>query len=219
MMMRRMDRPLISDMIQPHEDFSWRGFTTGAVLLAVLLITQSVISFPSIWSVHPFAFTLYILFSCLIVGITSGGVLVYLFPPAQDVIGIAGLGSDNASQHVALTLTVLALMQPMVSGFILFYDYFANDPFIPIWILIAFLIPSAGLTLAMYERTNSIASELRDYFKDHERLDLVSLTWLHGLGPRTAAYRMGMLESAVSKIKGLGLKGYEIVKDSSFEIK
>ncbi len=191
----------------------------GASLLCVLLVMQSLISFPSIWSVHPFAFTLYILFSSMIVGITSGGVLVYLFPPAQDVIGIAGLGSDHASQHVALILTVLALMQPMISGFILFYDYFANDPFIPIWILIAFLIPSAGLTLAMYERTNAIASDLKEYFMNHERLDLVSLTWLHGLGPRTAAYRMGMLENAVSKIKGLRLEGYEIVKDASFQFK
>ncbi len=208
-----MEPTSVSEMVGPHEDFSWRSFAVGSIAMAALLITQSLVSFRGIWTVHPFAYALYILFSSLIVGVTCGGVLVYLFPPSQDVIGIAGLGSDNASQHIALILTLMALLQPMITGFILFYDYFANDALIPIWILIAFLVPSIGLSLAIHERTNAIASDLRAYFKDHDSIDLVELTWLQGLGPRTAAYRMGMLETAVKRVRGIRLEGHKIVRD------
>lgn len=200
-------------IIHEHEFFSWKGFSVGFISMAVMLIIQSIASFPNIWGVHAFAYPLYSLFSGLVVGIASGGVLVFLYPPEQDIIGIAGLGSDDASQHVALVLVLLALLQPMLSGFIFFYDFFANDPLIPIWVLLAFLSPSAGLTTALFDRTNAIAKDLENYFQENDRLDMAGLEWLYGLGPRTAAYRMGMLENAAKKVSGLRIMGHEIIRE------
>jgi hypothetical protein len=200
-------------MTRRYEFFSWPGFIVGAVSISAILLAQSLISFPQVWMEHAFAYPFYLLSSAFAVGIASGGVLIYLFPPEQDIIGVAGLGSDDASQHLALGLVLLALLQPMLSGFVLFFDYFGNDQLIPIWILLAFVAPSAGLTAAMFERTNSIADDLRVYFSQNDRLDMARLDWLHGLGPRTAAYRMGMLENAAKKVSGIRVHGHEIVKE------
>lgn len=194
-----------------YEFFSWRGFVAGAVLIACTFGVQSLIGFPDIWSTRPLDFALLIIVSSIIVGIASGGVLVYLIPPDQDVIGVAGLGSDDVSQHISLMLVILALIQPMLSGFIVFPEYFASDQLSVIWVLIAFAAPSAGFALAMFDRQRAIAEDLRIYFKQHDKLDMVSLDTLHGQGARTAVYRMGMLESAASKVIGLKVVGHEIV--------
>ena len=102
----------------------------------------------------------------------------------------------------------------MVSGFIFFFDYFENDPLIALWVLVAFAAPAFGLAVAMLDRANAIAADLKIYFMNNERLDMVTLDWLHGLGPRTAVYRMGMLESAASKVEGLKVDGHEIIREN-----
>ena len=150
--------------------------------------------------------------SALVVAIASGSVLVFLFPPDQDVIGVAGLGSDDITQHIALFLVMLSLIQPILTGFIFFYSYFGADPFIFIWVIVGFAAPSAGFSVSMFDRTSAIAGDLKDYFSENDTLDLSSLEWLYGLGPRTAVYRMGMLESAASKVSGLRVRGSLIVK-------
>jgi hypothetical protein len=78
-------------MARKYEFFSWQGFIVGASLIAATLVLQSLLSFPFVWQTRAFGYVLLVLSSALIVGITSGGVLVYLYPPDQDVIGIAGL--------------------------------------------------------------------------------------------------------------------------------
>ncbi|TFG10837.1 hypothetical protein EU538_00605 [Candidatus Thorarchaeota archaeon] len=198
-----------------YEFFSLKGFVVGAVIIAALLILQSLISFPTIWLNEPLRFGAFILISAFIVGFASGAVLVYLIPPNQDVIGLAGLGSDDLPQSISLSLVILALIQPMFSGFIFFYSYFGSDPLIPIWILAAFAAPSAGFAAAMFERQKRIADDLRTYFQENSRLNMVSLDWLHGLGPRTATYRMGMLESAASRVENIRVVGHEIVREGS----
>ena len=155
-----------------------------------------------------------ILSSVLVVGVTSGGVLVYLYPPDQDVIGIAGMGSDDSTQHISLILVILSLAGPIFFGFAFFYAEFASDAFIFIWVIAGFAAPSLGLTAAMLERSKDIAADLRVYFSIHQKLDMASLDWLHGLGPRTATYRMGMLESAAKRVDGLKISGHEIVKEN-----
>jgi len=197
-----------------YEFFSWKGFLVGSVSIAVAMILQSVISFPLIWEMRSLGFTILIIVSSLIVGFASGSVLIFLFPPDQDVIGMAGLGSDDLTQHIALFWVVLALLQPMLSGFVFFFEYFGTDPFAMIWVLVGFAAPSAGFAIAMYDRTNAIATDLKLYFSHNQSLDIVSLDWLHGLGPRTAAYRMGMLESAAEKAGGLRVRGHHIVRIS-----
>ncbi len=201
------------DLKMDYEFFSKKGFVSGGLLISVILVIQSIIGFPAVWQENPSGYVTFIIISAVIVGIASGSVLVYLIPPDQDVIGVAGLGSDSVSQHIALFLVILALIQPEFSGFILFYDYFIVDPFAPLWVLLAFAAPSAGFAAAMFDRINSIVKDLREYFKDHDRLDLVSLDWLHQYGARTAIYRMGMLESAAEKIPGLSVRGHMIVKE------
>ena len=153
--------------------------------------------------------------SALVVGVTSGGVLVFLYPPDQDVIGIAGLGSDDSTQHLSLIMIILSLAGPIFFGFSFFYTEFSNDMFIFIWVLAGFAAPSLGLTIAMIERSRAIAADLREYFAEHQKLDMASLDWLHGLGPRTATYRMGMLESGAKRVVGLKISGHEILKENS----
>ncbi|TFG27631.1 hypothetical protein EU528_12485, partial [Candidatus Thorarchaeota archaeon] len=179
-------------MERKYEFFSIQGFLVGALLIACSLILQSLISFPEIWTMRPFGYFLLVLSSALVVGITSGGVLVYLYPPDQDVIGIAGLGSDDSTQHLSLIFVILSLAGPIFFGFSFFYDEFSNDAFIFIWVIASFAAPSLGLTTAMLERSRDIAKDLEVYFSVHQKLDMASLDWLHGLGPRTATYRMGM---------------------------
>ena len=202
-------------MARKYEFFSWQGFGVGGLLLLISFIVQSFVSFPQIWQERVLDYVLFISCSSLIVGIASGGVLVYLYPPDQDVIGIAGLGSDDATQHLSLVLVLIALLQPILSGFIFFYNYFGNDPFIFIWVLLSFASPSLGLTAAMFERSREIANDLNLYFETHSKLDMSSLDWLHAIGPRTATYRMGMLESAAHRIDGLKIIGHEIVRENS----
>ncbi len=201
-------------MARKYEFFSWQGFTVGVVVMALSLIVQSIISFNVVWTEHSLGYALFIAFSSLVVGITSGGVLVYLFPPDQDVIGIAGLGSDDNTQHLSLVLVILALVQPIFTGFVFFFEYFGTDQLIFIWVLLGFAAPSLGLTTAMFERSRAIGADLKVYFAVHEKLDMASLEWLHAIGPRTATYRMGMLESAARRVDGLKITGHEIVRES-----
>ena len=206
---------ILSDeiMARKYEFFSWQGFTVGAIVMALSLVIQSFISFESVWTEHTISYALYIAFSSLVVGITSGGVLVYLFPPDQDVIGIAGLGSDDFTQNLSLVLVILALVQPIFTGFVFFYQYFGTDQLIFIWVLLGFAAPSLGLTTAMFERSRAIGEDLKVYFSVHEKLDMANLEWLHAIGPRTATYRMGMLESAARRVKGLKITGHEIIRE------
>jgi hypothetical protein len=201
-------------IVMKYEFFSWKGSIVGVAIIVPTLIIQSLLGFLQIWTDHPIAFPIFIAFSAITVGVTSGSVLVYLYPPDQDVIGIAGLGNDDVSQHMSLFLVVFALIQPTVSGFIFFYNYFENDPLIALWVLVSFAAPAFGLAVAMLDRANAIADDLKIYFKNNERLDMVTLDWLHGLGPRTAVYRMGMLENAASKVEGLKVDGHEIIRES-----
>ncbi|MHA2080828.1 MAG: hypothetical protein ACW99H_06765 [Candidatus Thorarchaeota archaeon] len=202
-------------MARKYEFFSWQGFTVGAVVMAFSLIIQSFISFDAVWTNRSLGYALYIAFSSIVVGVTSGGVLVYLFPPDQDVIGIAGLGSDDMTQHLSLILVILALVQPIFTGFVFFYEYFGTDQLIFIWVLLGFAAPSLGLTVAMFERSRAIGEDLKVYFAVHEKLDMASLDWLHAIGPRTATHRMGMLESAARRVEGLRITGHEIVRESN----
>jgi len=202
-------------MERKYEFFSWQGFIVGAAIMTLSLVIQSFISFESVWSQHASNYALFIAFSSLVVGITSGGVLVYLFPPDQDVIGIAGLGSDDVTQHLSLVLVILALVQPVFTGFVFFYEYFGTDQLIFIWVLLGFAAPSLGLTVAMFDRSRAIGEDLKVYFAVNEKLDMASLEWLHAIGPRTATYRMGMLESAARRVQGLRITGHEIVRESS----
>jgi len=182
--------------------------------MALSLIIQSFISFNAIWVERALSYALYIAFSSFVVGITSGGVLIYLYPPDQDVIGIAGLGSDDGTQHLSLILVILSLVQPIFTGFVFFYEYFGADQLIFIWVLLGFAAPSLGLTAAMFERSRAIGADLKVYFAVHEKLDMASLDWLHAIGPRTATYRMGMLESAARRVEGLKITGHEIIRES-----
>ena len=202
-------------MARKYEFFSWQGFTIGAIIMTMSLVIQSFISFNSVWAQHAASYALFIVFSSLVVGVTSGGVLVYLFPPDQDVIGIAGLGSDDITQHLSLILVILALVQPVFTGFVFFYEYFGTDQLIFIWVLLGFAAPSLGLTVAMFDRSRAIGEDLKVYFAVNEKLDMASLEWLHAIGPRTATYRMGMLESAARRVQGLRITGHEIVRESS----
>ena len=199
-------------MARKYEFFSWQGFIVGAIVIALSLIIQSFISFSEVWTLHALTYSVYVVFSSLVVGIASGGVLVYLFPPDQDVIGIAGLGSDDVTQHLSLVLVILALVQPIFTGFVFFYEYFAVDQFIFIWVLLGFAAPSLGLTTAMFDRSRAIGDDLKVYFAANEKLDMANLEWLHAIGPRTATYRMGMLESAARRVEGLKILGHEIIR-------
>ncbi len=199
-------------MARKYEFFSWQGFSVGAIVMILSLILQSTISFPAIWNQDALSYILLIAFSSLVVGITSGGVLVYLYPPDQDVIGIAGLGSDDFTQHLSLVMVILSLVWPVFTGFVFFFEYFGNDPLIFIWVLAGFAAPSVGLTAAMFERSRAIGEDLKLYFSVHDCLDMASLDWLHAIGPRTATYRMGMLETAARNIGGLKITGHQIVK-------
>jgi len=201
-------------MERKYEFFSIQGFLVGAILITTSLVLQSFISFPEIWQTRAFGYILLVVSSALVVGITSGGVLVFLYPPDQDVIGIAGLGSDDSTQHISLILIILSLAGPIFFGFSFFYQEFAKDAFIFIWVIAGFAAPSLGLTTAMIERSKNIAEDLRIYFSVHQKLDMASLDWLHGLGPRTATYRMGMLENAAKRVGGLRISGHEIVKEN-----
>ncbi|MGY5853840.1 MAG: hypothetical protein RTU92_09760 [Candidatus Thorarchaeota archaeon] len=198
-----------------YEFFSWKGFVVGAIAISLAFIFQSIIGFPTIWQYRAAGYVMLIVISAMVVGTASGAVLVFLFPPDQDVIGVSGLGSDNASQHISLLLVVLALVQPILSGFVFFFDYFGPDQLIFIWVLIGFAAPSLGLTIAMFDRTNAIADDLKLYFVNHDELDLTSLEWLIAVGPRTATYRMGMLESAARKTTGLRIRGHMITREES----
>ena len=201
-------------MARKYEFFSWQGFTVGAIVMALSLIIQSLVSFNAVWTLRAFDYILFIALSSIVVGITSGGVLVYLFPPDQDVIGIAGLGSDDFTQHLSLILVILALVQPIFTGFMFFYEFFGADQLIFIWVLFGFAAPSLGLTTAMFERSRAIGDDLKVYFSIHEKLDMSNLDWLHAIGPRTATYRMGMLESAARRVQGLRITGHEIIRES-----
>ncbi|MHA2026572.1 MAG: hypothetical protein ACW98U_11800 [Candidatus Thorarchaeota archaeon] len=202
-------------MARKYEFFSWQGFAVGAIVMSLTLILQSLISFPVVWQIQGTSYILLITFSSLVVGITAGGVLVYLYPPDQDVIGIAGLGSDDITQHLSLILVILSLVWPIFTGFVFFFDYFGSDTFIFIWVLLGFAAPSLGLTAAMFERSRAIGEDLKLYFAVHDKLDMASLDWLHAIGPRTATYRMGMLESAARNVEGLKITGHEIVKEKN----
>lgn len=202
-------------MAHKHEFFSWQGFAVGAAIIAGTLIVQSLLSFPLIWQTRTLGYMLQIIISALIVGLTSGSVLVYLYPPDQDIIGMAGLGSDDSSQHISLILVILSLVCPTFFGFAFFSAEFGADPLILIWVLLSFAAPGIGLTAAMLERSRAIAEDLKVYFSANKKLDMAQLDWLHGLGPRTATYRMGMLESAARRIPGLKISGHEIIRDNS----
>ncbi len=203
-------------MVMRYEFFSWRGFFAGAAAIVAALTIQSLVSFPMVWTERTIEFVFELLFSALVVGVASGGVLVFLFPPNQDIIGVAGLGSDDAPQYMSLALVVLALVQPILTGFALFFNEFANDPLVVIWVIASFAAPSLGLTVSMFDRTRTIASDLRLYFSVHERLDLTALQWLQGVGPRTATYRMGMLESAARNLGGLRMSGHLIERERGY---
>jgi hypothetical protein len=205
-------------IVMKYEFFSWKGSIVGVAIIVATLVIQSLLGFPQIWIDHPIAFPIFIAFSAITVGVTSGSVLVYLYPPDQDVIGIAGLGNDDATQHMSLFLVVVALIQPMVSGFIFFFEYFESDPLVAIWVLVGFSAPAFGLAIAMIDRANAIAEDLKTFFENNERLDMVTLDWLHGLGPRTAVYRMGMLENAANKIDGLRIDGHEIIRETTTSV-
>lgn len=197
-----------------YEFFSWKGFAVGAFVISLSLCLQSIISFPNIWMERSFGFSLLIIASALIVGIASGSVLVFLFPPDQDVIGLAGLGSDELAQHLALILVIISLIQPVFAGFVFFYDYFSLDDILAfVWVLLGFAAPSAGFAMSMFDRTRAIANDLEEYFKQNRTLDMSQLTWLQGHGPRTSVYRMGMLESGMSRLKNLRIRGHEIIKE------
>lgn len=196
-----------------YEFFSWQGFLVGGAVIGASLILQSLVSFPDVWTDVAIPFTSQVLISVLVVGLASGAILVYLFPPNQDIIGVVGLGSDDAPQYLSLALVVIALIQPILTGFVFFYEQFANDPFIIIWVLAGFAAPSIGLTAAMFDRTKSISNDLRLYFANHNRLDMSKLVWLKGVGPRTATYRMGMLETAANNVGHLRIRGHEIIKE------
>jgi hypothetical protein len=196
-----------------YEFFSWKGFLVGASVICASLVLQSLLSFPDVWASRSLGYILLILSSCFVVGIASGGILVYLFPPSQDIIGVVGLGTEDSPQYLSLALLVVALIQPIFTGFVFFYEQFANDPFIVIWVMTGFAAPSLGLTSAMFDRTGSIANDLRLYFAHHRKLDMSELDWLHGVGPRTATYRMGMLESAAGTIQDLRIRGHEIIRE------
>ena len=43
---------------------------------------------------------------------------------------------------------------------------------------------------------------------------MASLEWLHGLGPRTATYRMGMLENGAKRVSDLRIVGHQIIKEN-----
>jgi hypothetical protein len=203
-----------------YEFFSWRGFLVGAAIISVALVLQSVLGFPNIWAESGTQFAIQIVLTGIVVGIASGSILVFLYPPNQDIIGVVGLGSDDAPQYLSLALVVIALVDPILSGFIFFFDYFANDPFIVIWVMTSFAAPSVGLTAAMFDRTNAIAADLRLYFAHHDKLVLTSLDWLQGVGPRTAMYRMGMLENAARKFEGLRFSGHVIIREKdTFSVK
>ncbi|MFW9980208.1 MAG: hypothetical protein ACFFEJ_19145 [Candidatus Thorarchaeota archaeon] len=195
-----------------YEFFSIKGSIAGAAVTTVALIFQAYISFPQAWVEQPFRYAIFIISSAFVVAIASGSVLVFLFPPDQDVIGLAGLGSDEITQHIALFLVMLSLIEPILAGFVFFYGYFGTDPFIFIWVIVGFAAPSAGFSASMFDRTSAIAKDLEAYFSNNATLELTSLEWLHGVGPRTAVYRMGMLESAASKVPGLRVRGHLIVK-------
>lgn len=201
-----------SIVLARYEFFSIKGSLAGAVVTVVALVLQSIISFSQVWLEKPIGYGFFILSSAIIVALASGSVLVFLFPPDQDVIGVAGLGSDALSQHIALFLVILSLVEPILAGFVFFYEYFGTDPFIFIWVIVGFAAPSAGFSVSMFDRTAAIASDLDEYFTDNSTLDLTSLEGVYGLGPRSAVYRMGMLESAASKIPGLRVRGHLIVK-------
>ncbi len=197
-----------------YEFFSRQGFATGALLIAIALVVQSLLTFPEIWLIRPFGYFMLVFSSAIVVGIASGGVLVFLYPPDQDVIGIAGMGSDDSTQHISLILVILSLAGPIFFGFVFFYQEFSSDPFIFIWVLVSFAAPSLGLTVAMFDRSKAIAADLRVYFETHQKLDMASLEWLHGLGPRTATYRMGMLENSAKRVAGLRVVGHHIIYDN-----
>ena len=187
----------------------------GAIAISLSLFLQSYISFSVVWTQDALKYGIFIIFSAMVVGIASGGVLVYLFPPDQDVIGIAGLGSDDVTQHLSLVLVILALVQPIFTGFVFFYEYFGADPLIFIWVLLSFAAPSLGLTTARFDRSREIGEDLKVYFAANEKLDMANLEWLHAIGPRTATYRMGMLESAARRVEGLKISGHEIIRTSN----
>ncbi|MFW9804612.1 MAG: hypothetical protein ACFFFC_18280 [Candidatus Thorarchaeota archaeon] len=203
-----------------YEFFSWRGFFVGAVTICVALAIQSLLGFPAIWAEMGTEFAVLIALTGLVVGIASGSILVFLYPPNQDIIGVVGLGSDDTPQYLSLALVIIALVDPILSGFIFFFDYFTNDPFIVIWVMASFAAPSIGLTAAMFDRTNAISADLRLYFAHHDKLNLTSIDWLQGVGPRTAMYRMGMLESAARKLDGLRFSGHVIIREKDvFSVK
>ncbi|RDE14420.1 MAG: hypothetical protein C4K47_04520 [Candidatus Thorarchaeota archaeon] len=198
-----------------YEFFSWRGFAVGAAIIGVSLLIQASIGFPDVWTESPITYLMLIAASALVVGISSGAVLVYLVTPNQDVIGLSGLGSDDATQHVALLLVLLALVQPVISGYLFFYEYFNSDPLAAIWVMVAFAAPTIGIIVGFFDRRAALVSDLKVYFLHNNRLDLAGLEWLQGLGPRTTTYRIGMLETAASRVRGVGLSGHEIVKEKS----
>jgi len=206
----------LSDEIldRKYEFFSRQGFLIGALIITASLVLQSLITFPTIWQTRPLGYFLLVICSAFVVGVTSGGVLVFLYPPDQDVIGIAGMGSDDSTQHLSLILIILSLAGPIFFGFAFFYEEFSTDVFVFVWVLAGFAAPSLGLTAAMIERSNAIAADLRVYFSAHQKLDMTNLAWLHGLGPRTATYRMGMLESGAKRVDGLRIIGHEIIKEN-----
>ncbi len=74
-----------------------------------------------------------------------------------------------------LSVWILSLAGPIFFGFSFFYEEFANDDFIFIWVIAGFAAPSLGLTAAMLERTKDIAADLRVYFSHHQKLDMASL--------------------------------------------
>ncbi len=201
-------------MTMKYEFFSWKGFFAGATVISIALVLQSLISFPLIWIERPVGYILLIFFSAIIIGVSSGSVLVFLFPPDQDVIGVAGIGSDELAQHIALFLVILSLIQPIMSGFVFFFEYFGDDPFAVIWVIVGFAAPSAGFAVSMYDRSHAIATDLETYFSHHKKLDMTDLDWLLGVGPRTAVYRMGMLENASTRVAGLRVRGHEIIKEN-----
>ena len=162
-------------MDRKYEFFSRQGFLVGALLSAVSLVLQSIITFPAIWQTRPLGYFLLVLCSALVVGITSGGVLVFLYPPDQDVIGIAGMGSDDSTQHLSLILVILSLAGPIFFGFSFFYTEFSTDAFIFIWVLAGFAAPCLGLTISMIERSRAIAEDLRVYFSVNKKLYVVGV--------------------------------------------
>ena len=99
-----------------YEFFSWRGFGVGASIISVSMLVQSSIGFPDVWTKSPVTYLILIATSALVVGISSGAVLVYLVAPNQDVIGLSGLKMTVAPIKLCFEACILVLLSADIVG-------------------------------------------------------------------------------------------------------